>query len=34
MSYNQLRLMRRVTTVIAFLAALIALARAIAQWLM
>ena len=34
MSYNQLRLMRRVTTIVAFLAALIALARAIVQWLM
>jgi hypothetical protein len=33
MSYNQLRLMRRVTIIVAFLAALIALARAIAQWL-
>lgn len=33
MSYNQLRLMRRVSTIIAFLAALIALARAISQWL-
>jgi hypothetical protein len=33
MSYNQMRLMRRVTTALAFIAALIALARAVVQWL-